>query len=71
LENIRANLNLNYVTPNLRFYPDELQLGWNRQIGRPENRDKQEAPFVVAFSNIDYLRFGNVKLNDKSLTLCD
>ncbi len=28
----------------------------------------QEAPFVLACSNIDYLRFGNVKFNDKSLT---
>ena len=30
--------------------------------------DGQEAPFVGAYSNIDYLRFGNVKFNDKSLT---
>jgi hypothetical protein len=28
----------------------------------------QETPFVAACSKIDYLRFGNVKLNDKSLT---
>ncbi len=31
----------------------------------------QETPFVVTFSNIDYLRFGNVKFNDKSMTLRD
>jgi hypothetical protein len=32
--------------------------------------DIQEAPFILACSNIDYLRFGNVKFNNKSLTLC-
>jgi hypothetical protein len=31
----------------------------------------QEAPFVVTFSNIDYLRFGNVKFNGQFLTLRD
>jgi len=31
----------------------------------------QKTPFILACSNIDYLRFGNVKFNDKSLTLCD
>jgi hypothetical protein len=31
----------------------------------------QETPFILACSNIDYLRFGNVKFNDKSLTLCN
>ena len=29
----------------------------------------QETPFVVAFSNVDYLRFGNIKFNDNSLIL--
>ena len=24
----------------------------------------QETPFIIACSNIDYLRFGNVKFND-------
>jgi len=31
----------------------------------------QETPFILACNNIDYLHFGNVKFNDKSLTLCD
>jgi hypothetical protein len=35
------------------------------------DKDLQETPFVTACSNIDYLRFGNVKFNDKSLTLND
>ena len=31
----------------------------------------QETPIFRARNNIDYLRFGNIKSNDKSLTLCD
>ena len=31
----------------------------------------QETPLIFACSNIDYLRSGNVKFNDKSLTLCN
>ena len=31
----------------------------------------QETPFILACSNINYLRFGNVKFADKSLTLRD
>ncbi|MFT5700415.1 MAG: hypothetical protein ACI8ZB_003289 [Desulforhopalus sp.] len=35
------------------------------------DKDLQETPFVTACSNIDYLRSGNIKFNDKSLTLSD
>ena len=37
----------------------------------PSQLSLQETPFVVACTNIDYLRLGNVKFNDKSLTLRD
>jgi hypothetical protein len=34
-------------------------------------KTSQETPFVTACTNIDYLRCGNVKFNDKLLTLRD
>jgi len=40
-------------------------------LGHDQIETSQETPFVVASSNIDYLRFGNVKFSDKSLALRD
>ncbi len=37
----------------------------------PETVTLQETPFILAYSNIGYLRFANVKFNAKSQSLRD
>ena len=54
---------------NMKVIPVKLPFDYIWTSAQPETKGIQETPFILACSNIDYLRCGNIKFNYQLLRL--